>query len=221
MKIRKLCTIICALGILVTAGTALLSCSDDDNFSAEPQVVNDESETTVRKLDRFSEVEPGFVSFLMQSETRSLDYASNDSLAVFPSRSEWGDEVYEFKDQAGLTAQMVEGKYMDKAAVACVYYVKNENVEVEPTILLMQQVAVNEYVLCDENDTPLIRIVHSDDNNIECTPLTDQKVIQRSLCKAVMNRVGDTVTLIISEWDQDVARDFRTVWSIVTKYACK
>ena len=76
MKIKKLGTIISALGIVMITGAALWSCSNDDNFSAEPQVINQDDETTVRTLDRFSEIEPSFASFLMQSETRSTDDAA-------------------------------------------------------------------------------------------------------------------------------------------------
>lgn len=54
MKIKKLGTIISALGIVTITGAALWSCSNDDNISAEPQVINQDDETTVRTLDRFS-----------------------------------------------------------------------------------------------------------------------------------------------------------------------
>ncbi len=76
MKLRKISTIICALGISALVGAALWSCSNDDNFSAEPQVINQQDEPTIRTLDRFSEIEPSFASFLMQSETRSTDDAA-------------------------------------------------------------------------------------------------------------------------------------------------
>ena len=199
------------------------SCSNDDNISSEPQVINQQDEPTVRTLDRFSEIEPSFASFLMQSETRSTDDDAGkaDTTAISPSKSEWDDEVYEFKDNEGLTAQMVAGKYMDNTTVACVYYVKNENVEVEPTILLMQQVSGNEFILCAENDTPLMRVVQVDDNNIEYALLTDQKVVQRYLCRITMATAGNTISQIINRFDRRAAIYFNIVWSIITENVCK
>ena len=198
------------------------SCSNDDNISSEPQVINQQDEPTVRTLDRFSEIEPSFASFLMQSETRSSKATANraDPTAVSPSKSVWSDKVFELKNDEGLTAQMVEGEYMGKATVACVYYAKTENTASDPKILLMQQVADNEYILCDQNDTPLLKVIQND-NDLEYTLLADQKEVLKYFCNTAMVVLGWEVATILAVPSGGSSLLFGVLWGTISYIKCK
>lgn len=220
MKSIKISTIVCALGVFAIAGLALWSCSSDNNITSEPQVINQEDETTVRTLDRFSEIEPNFASFLMQSKTRSSSYAVKDTLPdVVPSKSKWDETVYEFKNDEGITAQMVKGEYRGKTTLACVYYIKREDVEVKPTILLMQQVANDEYVLCNENDEPLMQVIHKGDD-IEYTLLVEQKKVEKYLCPVVMAGLGGAIAVVALPATMGASIGFSIIWSLITDRVC-
>ncbi|HIT14858.1 MAG TPA: hypothetical protein IAA88_00535 [Candidatus Avimuribaculum pullicola] len=221
MKSIKISTIVCALGVFAIAGLALWSCSSDNNITSEPQVINQEDETTVRTLDRFSEIEPNFASFLMQSKTRSSSYAVKDTLPdVVPSKSKWDETVYEFKNDEGITAQMVKGEYRGKTTLACAYYIKNENVETGTKILLLQQMDANEYILCNQNDEPLMKVIHNGDNNFEYALLADQRKVSKELCNIGMVVAGSAVSFFaIPTWGAAIG--FGIIWYMLTDLVCQ
>ena len=221
MKSIKISTIVCALGVFAIAGLALWSCSSDNNITSEPQVINQEDETTVRTLDRFSEIEPNFASFLMQSKTRSSSYAVKDTLPdVVPSKSKWDETVYEFKNDEGITAQMVKGRFGDKKTFACSYFIKNENVVSDPKILLLQQMDANEYILCNQNDEPLMKVIHKGDNNFEYALLADQRKVSKELCNIGLVAAGSFIGFIAIPTG-GASIGFGIIWYIITDLVCQ
>lgn len=216
---------ICVLAVVVLSCVSLWSCSNDSDLSEELVETAAKNGVTVRAIESFSEFDKNFASFLMKGKTRSTSLGEefNDSTSMYkPSLSQWGDLAYEFRSDDGLVAQMVKNINTKYETVACTYYVKNENVDTEPVVLMMQKTADNDFILYDENDRPMMKVQY-DPNNDElfCTPLMEVKELQSVLCGAGMAVLGVEVSAVLAVPTMGSSMLFGVLWSVVSYYACK